>query len=255
MKNSEKNLDDIIFGERNKAYGAYQMRKGYSKNMVKALVAGILLFSSIISIPLIANYLSENDRVITTIIDGPIVLNPVKKDIIQPLPELPIEEKKTMPSLRNIITSLHPEIDLNIDDLFPPSNNTPVSDTAFIDIAPEPKDVVIRDDDDESKKIVIVPEEMPEFPGGDQARMKFMSDNITYPEMAHNINLQGTVYLTFVIEKDGSISGINVLRGVGGGCDEEAIRVISLMPKWKPGRQGGRAVRVQMNVPINFRLE
>lgn len=95
-------------------------------------------------------------------------------------------------------------------------------------------------------------DEFPEFIGGDEARIKYINENINYPEDALESGIQGTVYITFVVEKDGSITNVRVLRGIGGGCDAEAMRVIKSMPKWKPGKQDGEAVRTQFNMPIKF---
>lgn len=83
----------------------------------------------------------------------------------------------------------------------------------------------------------------------------FLSQNLRYPSAAQRSNVQGKVFLSFTIETDGSLSNINVIRGIGFGCDEEALRVMKLMPKWKPGKQSGRAVRVKFNLPIVFMLE
>ncbi len=114
-------------------------------------------------------------------------------------------------------------------------------------------------DDVEEKEIVeteifTVVEENPLFPGGDEERMKFLRDNIKYPPMARESGIQGTVYVTFVVEANGNITNIKLLRGIGGGCDEEALRVVRQMPKWQPGKQRGKAVRVQFNMPIRFVL-
>ncbi len=97
-------------------------------------------------------------------------------------------------------------------------------------------------------------EQMPEFPGGAEAMMKSIAGNIKYPEAAIDKNIEGRVFVSFVIEKDGSVSNVKVLRGIGGGCDEEAARVISSMPKWKPGKQKGEFVRVSYQIPIMFKL-
>jgi TonB family protein len=99
-----------------------------------------------------------------------------------------------------------------------------------------------------------VVEKMPTFVGGDEARMKYLQENITYPEEARNEGIEGTVYVSFVVEANGSTSDVRILRGIGGGCDEEAVRVISQMPAWQPGEQRGEAVRVQFNMPIKFKL-
>lgn len=105
------------------------------------------------------------------------------------------------------------------------------------------------------EEIFIVVEDMPTFPGGDEARIRFLAENIRYPQMARESGIQGTVFVTFVVERDGSVTDVRVLRGIGGGCDEEAVRVIKSMPKWNPGKQRGRAVRVQFNMPIRFTLQ
>jgi TonB family protein len=102
--------------------------------------------------------------------------------------------------------------------------------------------------------VYTVVEEMPQFPGGDEARIKYMISSIKYPEDAKKKGVQGTVYVTFVVETDGSISTVKVLRGIGTGCDEEAVRVIREMPQWIPGKQSGKTVRVQFNMPIKFAL-
>jgi TonB family protein len=108
--------------------------------------------------------------------------------------------------------------------------------------------------DPQKDPVFTVVEQLPEYPGGEEARIKFIGDNINYPKEAVKNGITGTVYVTFIIEKDGSISNVKVLRGIGGGCDEEAVRVISIMPNWKPGLQGGQPVRVQFNMPIKFDL-
>lgn len=103
-------------------------------------------------------------------------------------------------------------------------------------------------------EIFTVVEESPAFPGGDAARIQFLQQNIVYPQMARESGIQGTVYVTFVVEKNGAVTDVRVLRGIGGGCDEEAVRVIKAMPKWNPGKQRGKPVRVQFNMPIKFTL-
>ena len=104
-------------------------------------------------------------------------------------------------------------------------------------------------------EIFTVVEEMPEFPGGPSEMMKFLANNLTYPEQARRQKIEGRVFVNFVVEKDGAVSNVTILRGIGAGCDEEAIRVVELMPKWTPGYQRGQAVRVSFNLPIKFALE
>jgi TonB family protein len=98
-------------------------------------------------------------------------------------------------------------------------------------------------------------EQVPTFPGGDLAFSKFISRNVRYPAIAREKNIQGRVIVSFIVEKDGTLTNTKVLRGIGGGCDEESVRVISLSPNWKPGSLNGKPVRVQYSVPISFALQ
>jgi TonB family protein len=101
---------------------------------------------------------------------------------------------------------------------------------------------------------VSIVDDMPEYEGGEKAKMQFLNENIKYPEEARKNKIQGRVYVNFMVEKDGSITGVKVIRGIGGGCDEEAIRVVKLM-KFKPGQVDGTPVAAAFNLPINFTLK
>ncbi len=105
------------------------------------------------------------------------------------------------------------------------------------------------------QEIFTVVESMPEFPGGPAKMMEYIAKNIKYPAMARESGIQGRVFVNFVVEPDGSVSNVKVLRGIGGGCDEEAVRVVESMPTWTPGRQRGKAVRVSFNLPVRFTLQ
>jgi protein TonB len=98
-------------------------------------------------------------------------------------------------------------------------------------------------------------EKMPEFPGSDTALYRFLADNIHYPDSAKKAGIQGTVYIKFVVKEDGSLTDIRLLRGIGGGCDEEALRVLKSMPKWIPGKNNNKPVRVACTLPIKFILK
>ena len=108
---------------------------------------------------------------------------------------------------------------------------------------------------EEKDSVYNQPEVMPEFPGGMEAMMKYLSENLKYPEQAKEKKTQGRVLVSFVVEKNGSISDVKVVKGIGNGCDEEAVRVIKAMPKWKPGMQNGKKVRVSFAIPISFKLQ
>ena len=117
-------------------------------------------------------------------------------------------------------------------------------------VAPE----VVEEEVSETEIFQIV-EEMPSFPGGEGKLMEYVAKNIKYPQIARETGIQGRVFIGFVVEPDGSVSNVKLLRGIGGGCDEEAMRVVKSMPKWKPGKQRGKAVRVSYQIPVFFKLQ
>jgi len=137
-----------------------------------------------------------------------------------------------------------------------------VEDDLDIDVEADDETVVeeyIPPSDDEEEvdeaEIFTVVESMPSFPGGMGELMKFLSQNINYPTLAKESGIQGRVFINFVVEPNGKISNVKVLRGIGGGCDEEAVRVVKSMPKWSPGKQRGKPVRVSYNLPVKFTLQ
>ena len=104
-------------------------------------------------------------------------------------------------------------------------------------------------------EVFTIVEEMPSYPGGDQKMYEYLGKNIKYPQIARESSIQGRVFVNFVVEPGGSVSNVKVLRGIGGGCDEEAVRVVKSMPKWKAGKQRGKAVRVSYTLPVVFKLQ
>ena len=113
---------------------------------------------------------------------------------------------------------------------------------------PEPKK-------EEDNKVFDVVEQQPTFPGGQAALLQWLGQNIHYPAVAEEQGIQGRVVVSFVVEKDGSISSVQVVRGVDPSLDKEAVRVVKSMPRWTPGKQNGQAVRVKYNVPVTFKLQ
>lgn len=143
---------------------------------------------------------------------------------------------------------------IKVEDITPPDfGDSP--DEANQVYTPVLKPVLTDEKPATEDEIFVGAEKMPEFPGGEKELMRFIGEHITYPREAKEIGIAGTVYVSFVIEKDGSVSNIKILRGIGGGCDEEAVRVIKLMPRWSPGMQHTMPVRVSFNMPIAFKLK
>ena len=114
---------------------------------------------------------------------------------------------------------------------------------------------VMKKEEPKEPEIFVVVEEMPTFPGGDKALYEFLAKNIKYPAVAKDNGIEGKVYIKFVVNEDGSVSQVQLARGIGGGCDEEAMRVVKDMPKWKPGKQRGKNVKVWYTLPVYFKLQ
>ena len=155
----------------------------------------------------------------------------------------PVEVPKQTTQLEIVDDNVETE-DINI--------NAEVEQNEIIEeyVAPE----VVEEEVVEQEIFQIV-EEMPAFPGGEAKLMEFVGKNIKYPQIARETGIQGRVFIGFVVEPDGSVSNVKLLRGIGGGCDEEAMRVVKSMPKWKPGKQRGKAVRVSYQIPVFFKLQ
>ncbi len=138
------------------------------------------------------------------------------------------------------------EDELEIED-------TEVTDDMIIDVAPVVQ--TSKEVEEEDTQVFFIVEEMPEFPGGELALRQFIANSVKYPVIAQENGIQGRVYVTFVVDADGSISEPRIARGVDPSLDKEALRVVSMLPKWKPGKQRGKPVRVSYTVPINFQLQ
>ena len=165
-------------------------------------------------------------------------------NIPKPPPPPPPKSQEIIPAPDELIDDdYNPEIDI---DAYP---DVVVPEYPPIDFGKEGDE-----QPDPSDDIILRPEFWPEFPGGLQALYKYFGNVIRYPRQAQELGIEGTVFVGFVVEKDGSISNVHLQRGIGGGCDEEAIKAVENMPNWTPGRMGTQPVRVRYSVPVVFRL-
>jgi protein TonB len=252
MKNQINNLDDLLFKDRNKEYGAYANRKNYRRYLFWSVFSAVMLFLTAVSAPLIANYVNSvvgGDELVLEIND---TLKGVTLDVPKELlPDLPKEIKRQPTFSPPVIVSDPDEVtDLffEMDDF----KNIPISDSQAVVVIETGDSIQIIEI--EAPPTYVWVQEMPEFPGGEEARVRYLAANLKYPAAALEIGISGKVYVYFVVDERGRVVEVSLLRGIGGGCDEEALRVISHMPDWKPGRQNGRPVRVQHSIPIEFVL-
>ncbi len=256
---------DVVFTDRNKAYGAYDLRKQNPKNTNKALVIGVVVFVVLISGQTILNFISgfipkatEKVKITNVVLLPPPPLDQKKPPPPPPEPPPPkVDQVKFPPPVvkpDNEVKEQPPTVkELEVAD---PGQKTVKGDpNADIKIdEPVGNSDVKQVTEEDPNKIFTAVEKDPAFKGGIDKFYAYLQKNMRYPAVAKENNVQGKVFVTFVVERDGALTDIKVVRGIGSGCDEEAIRVLKSSPRWTPGIQNGRPVRVQYTMPINFTL-
>ncbi len=264
---------DVVFSNRNKNYGAYALRLQSSNILLKSLCIAVPLFIFLFIGPIIYGKIfpapiPDQEVMVVMAIKDPIYElkkeEPKKEELKKELPKAaPILQKlKTVKFIANIVL-----VDKEVAD---PPTREELSNAVIASVAQEgiagtenvqlPSNAIggnggtgAEGTGNEIYNAAGV-ESYPEFPGGMAAWAKFIQKNLKYPYAAQESSTQGKVYLTFVVEKDGAITDVNVIKGIGYGCDEEAVRVIKKSPKWKAGMQNNQAVRVRYSMPIGYVL-
>lgn len=269
---------DLIFEGRNKEYGAYKLRTQTGKRNVKAIITiAVLAALCIILFYIKAGYdayqaaHAKNENV--TEISA---LNQPKKKEAKVERKVQVEEKKevvkevkssikfTAPVIKKD-ADVKPEEEMKTQDQIMQTNtaigaldvkgNSDQGEILKVTQRVETEPVKAEPKPEVENKVFDVVEQMPSFPGGPSALMQYLSSNIKYPVVAQENGVQGRVVVSFVVERDGSITDVQVARSVDPSLDREAQRVVRSMPKWIPGKQNGQAVRVKYNVPVAFRLQ
>jgi protein TonB len=249
---------DIVFEGKNKTYGAYELRKSNTKTTVRALIIGAVLFSVLVAAPLIMSLLPDSsgdddslDTKIVTMKLPPKKEEP-KKDLPPPPPPPPkvdqVKFVKPVVAKAEEVTEEPPKITEIKDKKL---GNETIKGDPDADLSVEPVGngpaAVVEEDNSIYNTAGI--EVKPDFPGGMEKFYKFVGNNYQTPE---EDGLKGKVYVTFVVEKDGSLTDIKVIRDIGYGTGKEAIRVLNKCPKWTPGEQNGKKVRVLYFLPITI---
>lgn len=262
---------DLVFEGRNQAYGAYKLRKSTGKrniwSIVIVLIAAVVIFSAIA----IKNVIQANQRVAVT--------TAVELSSIQTKKQAKVEKKAPVkieqPKVEKVKSSIKftapvikkdedvkPEEEMkNQDELQKTKTtigafNVVGNDEIGGEIIKAKEEIAQPEPPkEEENKVFDVVEEQPSFPGGQGALMQWLRDNIKYPVVAAENGIEGRVIVQFVVSKTGSISGVTVARGVDPSLDKEAVRVVSSMPNWTPGRQNGTTVNVRYTLPVTFRLQ
>lgn len=266
---------DLVFADRNKNYGAYQLRSSSSKIMTRALFISGSVFILFCTSPLIYSKLfSEPNEIIVTEHIIPANIDKIF-DTKKPAPEKKSEPAKAKPAKVKMVNMSAKIVVVDKPELKDPPTVKEIEKAVIGNINQEgevnPNLVTnntiptgngnglekVGADKGGDPNVIVGPEgvdEFPEFAGGAKAWSKYMERNLRYPSAAQEDAVHGKVFVSFVVEKDGSITDVKVLRGIGYGCDEEAAKVIKKSPLWKPGKNKGTPVRVRYNMAINFQM-
>jgi protein TonB len=268
----KRSMDDIVFEGRNKSYGAFLLRRLYDKHMTRALIVGCLLFLLGISSPqilrLVKGMLPEKPAE-EFVMKEVFLAEPPPIDPNKPPPPPP--PKVDPPPIKDQIKFVPPVVKKDeevLEEEPPPPTIEEIKDKEISTVTregeedgidesllePTPAAPPVLEEAKEEEPFSYV-EQMPSFPDGQEAMYKFIYDRIKYPAIARENGISGQVIVQFVVSKDGEIQKAKVVRGIGGGCNEEALRVVNEMPKWKPGKHNGRPVPVTFTLPIKFVLQ
>ena len=266
---------DIIFEDRNKAYGAYQLRRSYPRYLGRALLYSLLFLSFVVFLPqlisTVAGALKKEAPPTEVVAElGP----PPDIDPNNPPPPPPPPPPTPPPPTRSTVKFVPPVVKkdeevaeeeiVNVEDLAKKDEDIGKETKEGNDEAPpaledNPSDLVVEEPQkqvvEEKTYELFDIQKQPTFPGGEAALMQYLADKIEYPPMARENNIQGVVPISFVVNKDGSVSQVQVLRDIGGGCGKEAARVVGTMPKWTPGEANGHKVKVRYTLPVRFVLQ
>ncbi|MCI6838470.1 MAG: TonB family protein [Prevotella sp.] len=266
---------DLVFDGKNQAYGAYRLRKGTGKRNIIAIVSVIILAVAAFSAMAIKKIVDEQAaKVAATEVNELSALNQPKKKAEVKQQKVQIKEpekvvervkssvKFTAPVIKKD-NEVKPEDEIKTQDQLMETKtaigtfdvkgnddaNGEVLKAKEVITQPEPPKHV------EENKVFDVVEQMPSFPGGPQALLQYLNSNVKYPVVAQENGVQGRVVISFVVEKDGSVTDVQVAKSVDPSLDKEAQRVVKSMPHWIPGKQNGSAVRVKYVVPVSFKLQ
>lgn len=255
--------NDIVFEGRNQAYGAYDLRRRYNWTVTIILASMIGALALGMGVKVLLGLKGDEVEKAPVLDMTTIDLTPPPADKNEPPPPPP----PPPPPVMETVKFVPPVIKDDAIETDPPPPQEKIADTQVSTVTQEGDGdaVVVPNEgptgngviEEKAPEIFTVVEEMPEFPGGPMEMMKYIQKNIQYPQMAKEAGLSGKCFLKFVVNGNGNISDVQVLKGVPGcqECDKEAIRVVKSMPNWKPGKQNGRSVPVFFNLPINFQLK
>lgn len=257
---------DLIFVGKNKEYGAYVLRKNSSKRHIRALLIVIAGASLIMVLPYIINSVvpkTEKEQVLEVTTLSNLKMEVPEENVVRNIEAPPPPVLKSTIKFTPPVIKADKEVNDNDEIKTQEELTTSKMSISVADVKGSDSDDAVDIADLKDNKEVIqeetkpytAVEQMPEYPGGNVALLKFISANLKYPVIAAENGIQGTVAIRFVVSATGEVTDVEILRSLDPSCDREAVRVIKSLPKWMPGKQNGRAVPVYFAVPVRFRLE
>ena len=250
-------FDDLIFENRNKSYGAYVLRKKYNSVLGTGIAVAVLLVSLAVIIPFLAS--QKPDRIISA---GRSYVQVRMQNLETPPDRIYVPETPPPPKVAKIEEAVRYVPPVVVDSMVPITQTLTTVDQALASSDTEPvnqigsglgDDLLSGEGSGDNTEVLFQVEVMPTFKGGGSEKFaEWVQKRTNYPQEALEKKIRGIVYLTFIVEKDGSVSNVTVIKGVHPLLDNEAIKVISESPKWTPGLQRGRPVRVRFQIPLSF---
>ncbi|MGV9013091.1 MAG: energy transducer TonB [Flavobacteriales bacterium] len=247
--------NNLVFADRNKEYGAYELRQDYNRRLGLAMLSAVIFFALVVGTPFLVSKIGSKEK------------EPEKVNIVEVNLENFQEQPEEPPPPPEVIPPPQPQIETvqfvaveaadepveapppTQEDLKETTAGQTTQEGEKIDAPPPPPPV------EEVTYDLAAVQEQPEFQGGMAQMYGYLKKNIKYPDMEFDAGIQGKVYVEFVVEKDGSVEDVSVRRGVSPGLDKEALRAVRSMPKWSPGKMNGKAVKVRFTIPVDFKLQ
>lgn len=251
-----KSWDDLVFENKNKDYGAYSVRKSYSQNLTTGLGISVSFAVMLLILPKIMSAFFPGQTIVPDITDGILKEKPTEflpPPTIEPPAVTPPPSPQTQTNFPPAVTTQEVNTEILTNDQI--EANLDVVSSSDVGVPGPAAPAIVEPAPPAEPTEFITAEVMPAYKGGLQAAYGLIGRKLKYPRVAQRNGTEGTVFVTFVISKEGEVTNVSILKGISEECDKEAMRVISLLDKWTPGSQNHRPVNVRMTIPIKFQLE
>ena len=248
--------NNLVFADRNKEYGAYELRQDYNRRLGLAMLSAVIFFALVVGTPFVVSKIGPKEKEADKVQVVDVNLELFQEEQPDEPPPPPEVIPPPQPQIETVQFVAVEAADEPVEA--PPPTQEDLKETTAgqttqegqkIDAPPPPPPV------EEVTYDLAAVQEQPEFQGGMAQMYGYLKKNIKYPDMEFDAGIQGKVYVEFVVEKDGSVEDVSVRRGVSPGLDKEALRAVRSMPKWSPGKMNGKAVKVRFTIPVDFKLQ